>query len=92
VTVAVCDDEDMFLGEDLFRSHERGTDDVGGFILLDVSLTFVCKQSTADQASGPRLCTYAWNKQSCVGRFWGVSTLCQIVFVRHRRLFLEKNK
>jgi len=40
-TVAVRDDEDMFLWEDLLRSHERGADDVGGFVLLEISVRFV---------------------------------------------------
>jgi len=41
-TVAVRDDEDMFLWEDLLRSHERGADDVGGFVLRKVSIKFMC--------------------------------------------------
>jgi hypothetical protein len=36
-TVAISDDEDMFLRKDLLRSYERGADDVGGFVLGRVS-------------------------------------------------------
>ena len=36
-TVAIGDDEDMFLRKDLLRSYKRGTNDIGGFVLREVS-------------------------------------------------------
>lgn len=42
-TVAVCDDEDVFLRKDSLCGHERRADDVGGFVLLEVSMRLVCE-------------------------------------------------
>lgn len=52
--VAVCDDEDVSFREDLLRGHERGADDVGGFVLLVVSMVSVGNKSTADQGERKR--------------------------------------
>ena len=47
-TVAVRDDKDMFLWEDLLRSHKRRAEDVGGFVLRMISIISVDMSLTAD--------------------------------------------
>jgi hypothetical protein len=37
-------------------------------------------------------CTYAWYEQSCVFRFRGMYSLCQILSIRHGGLLFEENQ
>jgi hypothetical protein len=48
-TVTVCDYEDVFRRKYLLRSYKRRTNDVGSFVLLEVSTSYTCRLLALDR-------------------------------------------
>jgi hypothetical protein len=48
-TVTVCDYEDVFRRKNLLRSYKRRTNDVGSFVLLEVSTSYTFRLLALDR-------------------------------------------
>jgi hypothetical protein len=60
-TVTICDYEDVFRRKYLLRSYKRRSNDVGGFVLLEVSTSYTRRLfGSRSRLMAPYVCTYTW--------------------------------
>jgi hypothetical protein len=60
-TVTICDYEDVFRRKYLLRSYKRRSNDVGGFVLLEVSTSYTRRLfGSRSRLMAAYVCTYTW--------------------------------